>query len=55
LRELNDELGVDVRAIVSISELVEFLHGREIDGKVVLDDAGRAAIEAYLQEHGGVS
>ncbi|PRP97133.1 orotate phosphoribosyltransferase [Enhygromyxa salina] len=55
LRELRDELGVDVRAIVSISELVPYLHGREINGKVVLDDAGRAAIEAYLAEHAGLS
>lgn len=55
LRELREELGVDVRAIVSIGELVPYLHGREIDGKVVLDDAGRAAIEAYLAEHAGVS
>jgi orotate phosphoribosyltransferase len=44
-----------VRAIVSIGELVPFLHNRPIDGKVVLDDAGRAAIEAYLAEHAGVS
>ncbi|HVI01802.1 MAG TPA: orotate phosphoribosyltransferase [Enhygromyxa sp.] len=55
LRELREELGVDVRAIVSIGELVPFLHNREIDGKVVLDDAGRIAIEAYLDEHAGVS
>src|SRR5690606_27286483 len=55
LRELRDELGVEVRAIVSIGELVPFLHNREIDGKIVLDDAGRIAIEAYLDEHGGVS
>lgn len=55
LRELRDELGIEVRAIVSITELVEFLHNREIDDKRVLDDRGRAAIEAYLREHGGVS
>ena len=55
MRELRDELGVDVRAIVSIGELVPYLHNREIDGKVVLDDAGRAAIEGYLAEYAGVS
>lgn len=55
LSELRDELGVDVRAIVSIGELVPFLHNREIDGKVVLDDRGRAAIESYLDAHGGVA
>lgn len=55
LRELREELGIDVRAIVSIGELVPYLHNREIDGKVVLDDAGRAAIETYLAEYAGES
>ena len=55
LRELREELGVDVRAIVSIGEVVEHLHGRELDGRVALDDAGKAAIEAYLSEYAGVS
>jgi orotate phosphoribosyltransferase len=55
LRELREELGIDVRAILSISELVPYLHGRELAGKVVIDDAGRAAIEAYLAEHAGLS
>jgi orotate phosphoribosyltransferase len=55
LRELREELGIDVRAILNISELVPYLHGREIAGKVVIDDAGRAAIEAYLAEHAGIS
>ena len=53
LVELREELGVDVRAIVTIREVVDFLHGREIDGKVVLDDAARERIEAYLGEHAG--
>ena len=48
---IREELGVDVRAIVSITELVDYLHGRVIDGKVVLDDAGRSAIESYLSDH----
>ena len=53
LVELREELGVDVRAIVTIREVVDFLHNREIDGKVVLDDEARARIEAYLGEHAG--
>jgi orotate phosphoribosyltransferase len=55
MQELREELGVDVRAIVSITELVEYLHGREIDGEVVLDDACRSAIESYLSDHRGQS
>ncbi|MCA9681254.1 MAG: orotate phosphoribosyltransferase [Myxococcales bacterium] len=54
LAELRDELGIDVRAIVSIGELVPYLHGREIDGRVVLDDAGREAIDTYLSQYAGV-
>jgi orotate phosphoribosyltransferase len=54
LAELRDELGVQVRAIVTIRELVDHLHGREIDGRVVLDDDGRNAIEKYLEANGGV-
>lgn len=54
MSELRDELGVDVRAIVDIREVVDYLHGRAIDGRVVLDDAGKAAIEAYLGEYAGV-
>lgn len=55
LVELREELGVDVRAIVTIREIVEFLHNREIDGTVVLDDAARDRIEGYLAEHAGSS
>lgn len=54
LRELEEELGVPVRPIVTIREIAGYLHGREIDGAVVIDDARRAAIDAYLGEYGGV-
>jgi orotate phosphoribosyltransferase len=53
LSELRDELGVQVHAIVKIRELADWLHNREIDGKVVLDDEGLARIEAYLAENQG--
>jgi orotate phosphoribosyltransferase len=53
LAELRDELGVQVHPIVTIREVVEHLHGREVDGRVVLDDGHREAIEKYLSEHGG--
>ena len=53
LSELRDDLGVQVHAIVKIRDLADWLHNREIDGKVVLDDAGKARIEAYLAENQG--
>lgn len=53
LAELRDELGVQVHPIVTVRELVDYLRGREIDGRVVLDEDHAKAIEAYLAEHGG--
>jgi orotate phosphoribosyltransferase len=53
LAEVREAMGIRVHAIVTVRELVEHLHGREIDGRVVVDDARRHAIERYLAEHGG--
>jgi orotate phosphoribosyltransferase len=52
LNELQEELGLCVAPIVTIREIVDYLHGRRVDGKVVIDDAIRAAIEAYLADSG---
>ncbi len=54
LAELRDDLGIDVLPIVSIRGIVRHLQGREIGGRVVLDDAAAIAIETYLAEYGGI-
>ena len=33
-------------------EIIAFLHNRPIDGKVYIDDAMKARMEAYLEEYG---
>ena len=38
--------------IVTVREIISFLHNREIDGKVYIDDAMKARMEAYLAEYG---
>lgn len=53
LVELRDELGLPVHPIVTIRQVVQALHGREVAGHIVVDDARRQAIEAYLAAHGG--
>jgi orotate phosphoribosyltransferase len=50
--ELESELGLQIRPIITIHELVAHLHGRELDGQIILDDARLAAIRGYLAEHG---
>jgi len=53
LAELRDDLGIEVHAIVTIEALVDNLHGREVDGRVVLGDAQKDAITSYLAENAG--
>lgn len=52
LAALADEFAMPTAAIVTIDQICEHLHGREIDGRVVLDDAALARIEAYRAEFG---
>lgn len=52
LDEIRETYGFEARAIVSMAEVVEYLYGRPCQGKVVIDDAMKAAIDAYYQEYG---
>lgn len=51
-REIEALYGVPVAAILSLDEIVERLHGREVAGRVWIDDAMRDRIDAYLAAHG---
>ena len=52
LSEITDLYGFPANAIVTMSEVVEVLYNKEIDGKIVIDDAIKAAIDAYYKEYG---
>ena len=52
LDELADEFDMPTHAIVTIHEVLEHLHGREIDGRVIIDDAMKARLEDYLATYG---
>jgi orotate phosphoribosyltransferase len=52
LTELHQELGVPVLPILTVRQLVDDLHSRTVGGRQVVDDRHKAAIEAYLGEHG---
>ena len=41
-----------VTAGTAVREILAFLHNREIDGRVYIDDAMKARMEAYLAEYG---
>ena len=42
----------ETNAIVTMAEVVEHLYNRECNGKVVIDDKLKAAIDAYYEQYG---
>ena len=52
LDELRADHGIAVYPIVTVREILAFLHNREIDGRVYIDNAVKARMEAYLAEYG---
>lgn len=54
LDEIKDLYGFDTAAIVTMSEVKEYLYNREVQGRVVIDDNIAEAIDAYYKEYGAV-
>lgn len=52
LEEVRDLYGFPTAAIVSMKDVVEHLYNRECQGKVVIDDQIKAAIDAYYEQYG---
>lgn len=52
LDEVADLYGFKTNAIVSMSEVVEYLYNKEINGRVVIDDTLKASIDNYYKEYG---
>lgn len=52
LDEIKELYGFDAKAIVTMEEVVEYLYNRSCQGKVRIDDAMKAAIDAYYVEYG---
>ena len=52
LDEVADLYGFPTASIVSMADVTEHLHNRECLGRVVIDDACKAAIDAYYETYG---
>ena len=52
LDEVAETYGFATNAIVSMSEVVEHLYNHEHQGKIVIDDSMKAAIDAYYDQYG---
>lgn len=52
LDEIKETYGFETNAIVTMEEVVEHLYNRECNGKVVIDDKTKEAIDAYYEIYG---
>ncbi len=52
LDEIREKYGFEANAIVTMEEVVEHLYNRECQGKIVINDEIKAAIDAYYEQYG---
>ena len=52
LDEIHDDFGMKTFSIVNMAEVVEYLYGREVGGKVLIDDEMKSRIEDYYKIYG---
>lgn len=52
LEEIKDLYGFETNAIVTMQEVVECLYNKPCNGKIVIDDDIKQAIDAYYEEYG---
>lgn len=52
LDEIREKYGFEARAIVSMAEVVECLYNKPCQGKILIDDTLKAAIDAYYDKYG---
>ena len=52
LAEVAQTLGIPIYAIVTLSDITAFLHNKEINSRIILDDAMMEKIDTYLAQYG---
>ncbi|MDD5854240.1 MAG: orotate phosphoribosyltransferase [Lachnospiraceae bacterium] len=52
LDEVKDLYGFETNAIVTMAEVTEYLYNRKCQGRVVIDDTLKAAIDEYYKQYG---
>ncbi len=50
--EVSEKYGFPTAAIVTMSEVTEYLYNREVQGKVLIDDEMKKSIDAYYEQYG---
>ena len=52
LCEIKEKYGFDANAIVTMEEVVEYLYNKEYNGRIVINDEIKEALDKYYKEYG---
>lgn len=52
IAEIKEKCGIEVKSIVTIREVVDYLHNKEIKGKIHIDDSMRNKMYDYFDKYG---
>lgn len=52
VQEFQEKTKIPVFSIVNITEILQFLHNKKVDGKVYIDNEMKAKIDDYLKQYG---
>lgn len=52
LAEIKENYDMETTAIVTMAEVIEHLYNKPYKGKIIIDDAMKAAIDAYYEQYG---
>jgi len=50
--EISDRYGFPTSAIVDMAEVTDALHNHEVDGRIVIDDTTKLALDRYYARYG---
>lgn len=51
IQELKEEYGIPTYPIITVKDILAHLHGKDIDGRIFIDDDMKQKIEAYLEAY----
>jgi orotate phosphoribosyltransferase len=51
VQEMKEEFGITVHPIVTVVDIIEHLHNREVNGKIYINDTMREKMEAYRAKY----
>ena len=51
VQEVKEEFGITVHPLVTVLDIVDYLHNRAVDGKIYIDDEMKGKMMAYINEY----